>query len=57
MVAFKKCNLRVKLEGDSGVNEHDFAKSISQMLFHLGSYILGHSKRLMNKVIRVKDGF
>ena len=50
-------NLIVKLEDDNGVDNQDIAKSIDQMPRHLGSFILGHSKRLMKKVIREIDGF
>ena len=44
----KNCNLIVILEGDSGVHEHDIAKSFDQIPCHLASYMLGHTKRLMN---------
>ena len=49
-------NLIVKLDNDSGVDDHDIAKSINQMPCHLGSYIR-LTKRLTNLVIREIDGF
>ena len=53
----KNGDLIVKLEDDSGVDDHDIAKLINQMSCDLGSYILGHSKRLMNNSSRENDGF
>ena len=53
----KNGNLIVKLEDDAGVDDQDIVKSIIQRPCHLGSYILAHSKRLMNNVIRETDGF
>ena len=53
----KKGILIVKLEDDTGVDCQDPSKSIIQMLCHLGSYILSHSKRLTNNVIWETDGF
>ena len=50
-------NLIFKLKDDNGVDDQDIAKSKNQMPCHLSSYILGHSKRIMNNVIREKDGF
>ena len=46
----KNGNLIVKLEDDEGVF-HDRAKTVNAMPTHFGSYILSHSKRLMNNVI------
>ena len=43
-------NLSVKLEDDEGVDDYDKAKSINTMRSHFGSYVLSHSKRLMNEV-------
>ena len=53
----KNGNLIVKLEDDEGVDDFDKAKSINTMPSHFGSYILSHSKRLMNNVFREIDGF
>ena len=53
----KNGNLIVKLEDDEGVDEYDKAKSINTMPSHFGSYILPHSKRLMNNVIKQISGF
>ena len=47
----------VNLEDDAGVNDQYNVKSINQMPCHLGSYILGYSKRLMAIVIHEIDGF
>ena len=53
----KNNNFIVKLEDDGGVDDFDKAKSINTMPSHFGSYILSHSKRLMNNFIRQMDGF
>ena len=53
----KNGNLIVKLEDDEGVDDFDKAKSINTIPSHFGSYILSHSKRLMNNVFREIDGF
>ena len=53
----KNGNLIVKLEDDQGVDDFDKAKSINTMPSHFGSYILSHSKRLLNNVIKQIDGF
>ena len=53
----KNGNLIVKLEDDEGVDDYNKAKSINTMPSHFGSYILSHSKRLMNDVFREIDGF
>ena len=50
-------NFIVKLEDDEGVDDYDKAKSINTMPSHFGSFILSHSKRLMNKVFNEIDGF
>ena len=51
----KNGNLIVKLEDDEGVDDYDKAKSINTMPSHFGSYILSHSKRLMNNVFNEID--
>ena len=53
----KNGNLIEKLEDDEGIDDFDKAKSINTMPSHFGSYILSHSKRLMNSVIKQIDGF
>ena len=53
----KNGNLIVKLEDDEGVDDFDQAKSVNTMPSLFGSFILSHSKRLMNDVIRQIDGF
>ena len=53
----KNGNLIVKLQDDEGVDDFDKAKSVNTMPSHFGSYILSHSKRLMNDVFREIDGF
>ena len=53
----KKGNLIAELEDDGGVSDHDIAKSKNQKPCHLGSYILGHSKRLMNNIIQEVDDY
>ena len=49
--------LLVKMADDATVDDRDVAKSIKQLPFHLGSYNLGHSKRLTNYVIQEADCF
>ena len=53
----KNGNSIVKLEDDEGVDDFDKAKSINTMPSHFGSFILSHSKRLMNDVIKQINGF
>ena len=53
----KNGNLIVKLGDDEGVDDYDKAKAINTMPSQFGSYILSHSKRLMNNVFREIDGF
>ena len=53
----KNGNLIVKLEHDESVYDYDKGKSIITMPSHFGSYISSHSNRLMNDVIKQKDGF
>ena len=53
----KNGNFIVKLEDDEGVDDYNKAKSINTMPSHFGSFILSHSKRLMNDVFREIDGF
>ena len=53
----KNGNLIVEIEDDEGVDGFDKAKSVNTMPSHFGSFILFYSKRLMNEVFRVIDGF
>ena len=53
----KNGSLIVKLEDDEGVDDYDKAKSINKMPSQFGSYILSHSKRSMNNVIKQINGF
>ena len=53
----KNGNLIVKLQDDEGVDDFNKAKAINTMPSHFGSYILSHSKRLMNNVFREIDEF
>ena len=53
----KNGKLIVKLEDDEGVDDFDKAKSVNTMPSHFGSYILSHSKRLMNNVFNEIDAF
>ena len=53
----KNGKLKVKLEDDEGVDDYDKAKSVKTMPSHFGSFILSHSKRLMDDVINQIDGF
>ena len=55
--SLKNGNFLVKLEDNEGVDDFDKAKSVNTMPSHFGSYILSHSKRLMNDVFREIDGF
>ena len=48
---FKNGNIKVKLEDDEGIETFDKAKSVHIIPSLFGSYILSHSKRLMNEVI------
>ena len=47
----------VKLAVGNGVDDYDKAKAVNTMPSDFGSYILSHSKRLMNDVIRQIGGF
>ena len=49
--------LIVKLEDDQGVDDCDKAKSVNTMPSHFRSYILSHSKGLMNDLIEQLGGF
>ena len=53
----KNGNSRVKLHDDVGVDDYDKVKSMNNMPSHFGSYILPHSKRLVNEVIDQIGGF
>ena len=53
----KNVTLIVKLEDDEGVGDYDKGKSVNTMPSHFGSYILSHSTRWMNDVIKQIGGF
>ena len=53
----KNGNLKVKIEDDEGVDDYDKAKSVNTLPPHFSSYILSHSKRLMNEDINQNGGF
>ena len=53
----KNGKLTVKLEDDKSVDDYDKANSASTMPSLFGSYILSHSKKLMNDVIKQIGGF
>ena len=53
----KNGNIIVKLENDECVDGYDNAKSINTMPSHFVSFILSHSKKLMNDVIKQIGGF
>ena len=53
----KNDNLTIKLQDGARFDDQDIAKSFNQMPCPLGSCMIGLSKRLMNVVIREKDGF
>ena len=50
-------NYMVNIIDHVGVDDNGFSKKINSQPFHLGSFILSHSKRLMNDVILSLDGF
>ena len=47
----------MKVEDHEVFDYYDKEKSVNTMPSHFGSYILSHSKRLMNDVFREIDGF
>ena len=47
----------VKLQDHDGVDDEGYSNKINSQPFHLGSFIISHSKRLMNDVIIAIDGF
>ena len=55
--ALKNGSLIVKLEDDEDIDDFDKSKSVNTMPSHFGSYILSHSKKLMNDVIKPIGGF
>ena len=46
----KNGKLIVKIEKDEAVDDYDLAKSINTMPSPFGSFVLSHSRRLMNDV-------
>ena len=55
--SLKNGNLIEKLEDEEGVDDFDKAKSVNTMPSHFGSFIISHSKRLMNDVFNEIDAF
>ena len=53
----KNGKLTVKIKDDEGVDDYDKMNLVYTMPWLSGSYILSHSKRLMNDVIKRIDGF
>ena len=54
---FKNGNSMVKIKDKEGVNDEGISKKVPSQPFHLGSFILSHSKQLMNDLILALDGF
>ena len=50
-------NFMVNISDHDGVDDNGISKKINSQPFHLGSFILSHSKRLMKDVILSLDGF
>ena len=53
----KNGNFMVKVKDREGVDDEDVSKKVNSQPCHLGSFILSHSKRMMNDVILALDGF
>ena len=53
----KNGNLIVKLEDNERDDDFDETKSVNTMPSHFGSYVLSHSKRLINEDIDQIGGF
>ena len=53
----KNGNIMVKIKDKEGVDDESISKKVNSQPCHLGSFILSHSKRLMNDVILALDGF
>ena len=52
---FKNGNTMTKIKDRDGVVDEGISKQINSQAAHLSSYILSHSKRLLNDVILAKD--
>ena len=50
-------NIMVKTRDNEGVDDEGISKKVNSKPCQLGSFILSHSKRLMNDVIIALDGF
>ena len=50
-------NFMVNMSDHDGIDDNGISKKINSQTFHLGSFILSHSKRLMSDVILTLDGF
>ena len=53
----KNGNIMVIIKDKEGVDDEGISKKFNSQSCHLGSFILSHSKRLMNDVILALDGF
>ena len=53
----KNGNIMVKIKAKEGVDDEGISKKVNSQPCQLGSFILSHSKRLMNDVISALDGF
>ena len=53
----KNGRIMAKLSDFDGVGDNGYSKKVNSQPCHLGSFILWHSKRLMNDVILASDGF
>ena len=50
-------NIMVKIKDKEGVDDEGISKKFNSQSCHLGSFVLSHSKRLMNDGILALDGF
>ena len=53
----KNGNIMVKIKDKEGVDDEGTSKKVNSQPCQLGSFILSHSKRLMNDVMSALDGF
>ena len=53
----KNGSIMVKIKDKEGVDDESLSKTINSQPYHLGSFIISHSKKLMNDVILASDGF
>ena len=50
-------NIMLQIKYKEGVDDGVISKKVNSQPCHIGSFILSHSKRLMNDVILALDGF